>query len=202
LTILFAFVSPNGFADDRPLAESEINRFVEQLVSPNQAPTLDGPDAHYPANYNRESQKKVRAAWRKLRDLGPRAFPYLFDHLDDNHYSFTADAGESDYNWSVGRACFDIVRCQLEPFSVGRRPQPPNYTFHNLGKPANARKWWVTHKSKSLHELQVEAVEWVLSEIERTPDRYTEATRKDLKDSLRNLRTSKTPLKPTVPWAK
>ena len=49
---------------------------------------------------------------------------------------------------------------------MGRRPPLPNYTLHNVGKTAKAKKWWVTHKSKSLRELQVEALEWGIAEIE------------------------------------
>ena len=208
VAVLFAFAASAGFAEDKSLSKSEIDRFVQQLVSPNEAPDTRGGSAVYPANYDHESQKKVRAAWQQLWRSGPAAFPCLFDHLDDIRYSFTEDGGQSDVNWSVGRACLDILHGQIEPLNVGRRHRLPSYVDHNLGKPANhnlgtpaeAKKWWGTHKSQSLYEMQIEALEWIIAETEKSPDQYSDETRKNLKDSLRELCAAKTPLKPVVPW--
>ena len=179
-TLISLFVVA-GFADDKPPSEKEINTLVKQLVSPNRAPKTEGADAEYPASYDRDAQERVRHAWSQLHRMeGHRVFPYLFEHFDDKRYSFTADGGSSDVNWSVGRACSDILICHLQPYGgiahsgdhPGIRPRPSYSQHHNLRTAAGAKLWWETRKDKSLRDLQIEALEWVIAEEAKTPKTY------------------------------
>ena len=121
---LISFLTITALADPKPLPEQEINALIQRLVSPNVAPDVVV-GATYPAGYNHDAQRRARHALMQLHQTGIRAFPYLFDHFDDERYSFTDDAGSADFNWSVGRACSDIVICHLQPYgSVAYRRDP------------------------------------------------------------------------------
>jgi hypothetical protein len=212
LAALIWFCGTAAVAADKPPSEEEIKTLVQQLVSPNQAPVTKSPYAKYPAGYDERAQERVLDAWLQLRRLGPRAFPYLFDFVDDKRYSFTADGGAADVNWSVGQACLDRIRCSLQPYGphylAGEDdprgfPRRPNYVrHHNIHEPAGAKTWWETRKDKSLRELQIETLEWVIAEEAKTPEKYSNRERAFLKKVLTKLRTAKEPLKPSVPWLK
>jgi hypothetical protein len=211
MLIVIVVFAISGFADDRPPSDEEINSLIQQLASPNQPPKI-GVSARYPADYDHDAQKRVRSAWTRLHKCGPQSFPYLFDHFDDKRYSFTADAGSEDYNWSVGKACFDIVRCHLQPlgtFSLssgdrhggGGRPRPNYFYRQNLQRAAEAKRWWESRKQKSLCDLQIEVLDWVITEEAKTPKEYSDEERTYLLDLLTKLRAGNVPLTPTLPWA-
>jgi hypothetical protein len=189
-----------GFADVKPLSEREINALIQQLVSPNRAPDLVGAYAEYPVGYDRDAQKRVWHAWHQLFPLGKRAFPYLFNHFDDKRYSFTADGGSSDFNWSVGRACSDILIGHLQPYGKARPPLPSYSKHYNLRDSAGAKLWWETRKDKSLRELQIEALEWVIAEEAKKPADDLDRNRALLSDVLTKLRAGNAPLAPSLPY--
>src|SRR5262249_11049521 len=82
-------VSPEPWAcaGEKPKEPSdrEIKALVAQLVSPNPKPIIgDGKERaalHFrlPKEFDRKKQKYVVDAWGKLRQLGPRAFPFLIE---------------------------------------------------------------------------------------------------------------------------
>ena len=76
-------------AESPKLRGEEIEALIEQLVSPNQAPTKLAPRARYPEEYDREAQKRVREAWHKLWAAEIQAFPSLVKNFDDKRYSFS-----------------------------------------------------------------------------------------------------------------
>ena len=213
ITTLISLFAVAGFADNKPPSEKEISTLIQQLVSPNRAPKIEGAEAEYPASYDRDAQERVRHAWSQLHDMeGHRVFPYLFEHFDDKRYSFTADGGSSDVNWSVGRACSDLI-CHLQPYGdiafggyddtlAGAHPRPSYSQQHNLRTAAGAKLWWETRKDKSLRELQIEALEWVVAEEAKTPAKYPGWDRKQLQIVLTKLRAAKRPLSPSIPWAR
>ncbi len=210
---LLSLFAKSGLADDKPPSEQEIKTLVQQLVSPNRAPQIqyDG-DARYPAGYDRAAQETVCDAWWKLYQMGDRTFPYLFDHFDDQRYCFTEDEGAGNGNWSIGRACSDIVICHLQPYdnyyhlSHGEgdnpgRPRPSYSKQYDLRTSAGAKLWWEAHKGKSLRELQIETLEWVIAEEAKTPAIYTDGERAYLHEVLTKLQTEKTPLPPCRAWS-
>ena len=211
--VLISLSATTSFAEDKPPTAKEIKALIQQLVSPNRIPDIPYGSADYPAGYDRDAQKHVRDAWSELHHIGLRGFPYLFDGFDDKRYCFTDDAGSADANWTVGRACSDMVICQLQPYanhgdfaffeSDGVRHKRPSYSMHyKLRTSAGARLWWETRKDKSLRELQIEALEWIVTEEARTPSAYSHEERGHLNDALRKLRAGTTPLPPSVPWAR
>lgn len=201
-----------AFAEEPDPSEEEINQLIADLVSPNVAPVRKGPRAVYPEGFDRGAQGKVFRAFRKLHALGPKAFPYLFDHFDDKRYSLTGDGGEAEVNKSVGQLCVHIVVSHIQPYAGSanpgarfyqRRPDAPNYFHHfKLRDPISAREWWQTHQDKSLRELQIEVLEWVIAEEDKIPEKYNEVDRDKLRTKLDNLQKSDQPLKPSWPFAR
>ena len=104
-----------------------------------------------------------------------------------------------------------LVQCQLQPYSVklfGDRaldsaPDPrthplrPSYIKHyKLDNPKAAMKWWRQRKDKSLRELQIEALEWVMGREGKSPKEYSVVERRFLRRKLNKLRAGNTPLNP------
>jgi hypothetical protein len=213
LTTLMAAIP----ADNSPLSGAEIESLIEKLASPNEAPTRRGPSAKYPEGYDRDAQKRVKEAWGKLWKAELQAFPYLFKHFDDERYSFTMDGGFVDENWTVGRACSDIVKCYLQPF--GYRPyartdksddrgrpigalRPSYVSAHRLHNSMEAAKWLAFRQHKTLLELQIEVIEWTIAKEAKNPDDYTDKERAYLDDFLTRARNADRPLAHSVPFAK
>ena len=195
------------------VTDAEIEKLVTCLISPNQAPQIPGIIAKYPANFDKAAQKEVKAAWIQLRNLAPRSFPFLFDHLSDKHYAITEDSGDLDKNYTVGFLCSDILVSYLQPdvwdhhknggTSFRRRPNQPDYIRHfRLDSPESAKKWWETRKQASLLELQIEVLEWVLAEEEKHPDKYTEKDRALVQKELDERKLFKVARKPSWPFSK
>jgi len=117
-----------------------------------------------------------------------------------------------DRNYTVGHLCRDILASHLQSdvwdhkpggTSFRRRPSEPDYLkHHKLFEPEHAREWWAEHKDKSLRELQLEVLEWVLAEETKLPDKYTDAQREKVRQRLEALRKSKTPLKAGYPFSR
>ena len=197
-----------GYAGEKPLSEQKINAVIEQLVSPNRAPDdKHGPYPNYPVGFDDRAQERVRAAWKQLYDDWHHVLPYLFDRFDDMRYCFTDDTGSKDTNWSVGRACSDILICHLQPYGgiayrrdVGFRARPSYPEHYNLRSSAGAKIWWETRKDKPLRELQIEALEWVVAEEAKSPEKYPGWDRLVLQRELAKLRAGAAPLAPSVPW--
>jgi hypothetical protein len=203
---LQVFVGGALRAEDKPPTNEQIEALIKKLVSPNKPPKIDGGGAVYPAGFDRDANSRVQETWLAIQKLGTAAFPYLIPHFDDEQYSFTTDAGSSDSNWSVGRACSGIVWCQLFPtfkFEGGEsRPWPPSYQVHfRLSTASGAKAWWDTHKQKSLRELQIEVLEWTIAEESKAPEKYSNDARSRLMEMRAELRIRKAPLEPGVPWA-
>jgi hypothetical protein len=212
--LLALAISANfAHAENAAARDAKIEALIAQLVSPNQTPQTKGPDAKYPAGYDHKAQERVRAAWKQLYDLGPVAFPQLIKHFDDDRYSFTADGGAADRNWPVGGACSDIVRCYLQPYSEfaltvdegkgKRRRRRPNYFYDlRLNDRETAERWWKKHRDKSLREIQIESLEWVLAEEVKRPNVYDIEERRHIESILTKLEASDKPLPPSWPFSK
>jgi hypothetical protein len=201
-----------GSADDQTISDEQIEALVKDLVSPNKAPRTRGPSAQYPPGYDRDAQQRVLRAFHELRDLAPRSFPFLFDHFDDKRYALTADSGDVDRNYSVGELCRDILTSHLQSniwdhkeggTSFRRRPDEPDYIAHyKLFQPSHATKWWEERKTRSLRDLQIEVLEWVLAEETKLPEAFSDEQRERVEKRLTALRKSKTPRKAGYPFSR
>ena len=149
-------------------------------------------------------------AWTQLRDLGLDAFPEIAEHLEDDGFAFRADSGTTYDNWTVGRACRDLLWCSLEPYNKallmssipeGKVWWRPVYTTEFLTKSADAKAWLAEHRGKQLVDLQIEVLEWVTT---HRSDRDAEISAEDkasLVELLDQLKATRKPLPPVVPWA-
>ena len=205
----------SGIAPALAAEPAEIEAWVKQLASPNKPPEIDnGEVKSYPEGFDKEAQKQVFSAWKKLYELGPPVFPYLFDHLKDKPYSFTEfEPLEGDAeNYSVGTACRLIITSQLQPYGEdktfgegeqqSRSHRPSYFDQLKLSDPKSARFWWQMRNDKSLYELQIETLEWVIEREAKAGREYSLEERQHLNDVLKDLRDSGKALKPSWPFGK
>jgi hypothetical protein len=195
--------------------EAEIKALIEQLASPNAAPSRQGPDAVYPKNYDNKAQAKVWEAYRKLEKLGPVSFELLAQNIDDERYSLTGDGGAADANFNVGFLCRWILEQQICPFEKtvygegytrghpqnrvvegprGKPPLRPDFISY-LGKnPVQAKQWAKGARMLDLHLIQRSALEWMIAEEEKDPKTYDEVERTALKVLHREMAWSNSAL--------
>lgn len=156
----------------KPLSTEDCDKLIEQLVNPNKVPfkdvyVLNLKDAGVNEEELRESFKKVEEAYNALSKNIATALPVLMKRIDDKRYSFVAEDPSSGVYTirTVGHACRAIVRHHVEvhwketkrSVTEGRpREHAPSF-ISDLGK------WWETRKGRSLAELQLEAMEWVMT---------------------------------------
>lgn len=81
---LWLLAAPAIAKSEPEISDARIKELMAQLVSPNVAPKVIGngglgPDAKYPAGYDKDAQKRVHQARSELNRLGIRTFPYLLD---------------------------------------------------------------------------------------------------------------------------
>jgi hypothetical protein len=194
--------------DDRNA--SEIKRLIDQLASPNRdfKTSLDGRRDVLPFDYDLETQEKVLQTWDKLVEIGPPAFPYLFDHFDDNRYSATVAsvATEVWHHCSVGQVCKEIVSSNLQPYghwSAGPGdprdyPHPPDFIWKVLKDDQSRATWWKDHQGRPLRALQLDVAKWRLTqEKAEQPDgrRFPNEELKRMQSLIEKLEASDEPLK-------
>lgn len=195
----------------KDLTDQEIKALIDQLVSPNPKPITGDEDrsvAPYyrlPPGFDREKQKLVVEAMGELKAQGLRAFPFLIDRWDDKRHCLTISVGINGYhrNQTVGKTCKMIVFDQVQPFAPwGMRGEPerrkkpyrPDYPARFLSSKTDALKWCEEHKGKSLAEVQLEVLDWVIAEegteAEKYPaveHEYLQGLRKNLTDKRQSL---------------
>lgn len=188
-----------------------VERLVERLASGNPVPDVSGSHAKYPPNFDKARQSQVFAAYEQLDHLGVAAFSELIDHLDDERYAFTADGGSKDRNFTVRHLCYHLIELQIQPdkgWTAGegdprfrvRRPHYP--TEMNLRDKIAAGAWWEEHKMKTVRELQITVVDWIIVEEAKTPDKFPETEKSALREKQIILRASDKPYPSTIPWFK
>src|SRR5262249_13967733 len=79
------------------------------------------------------------------------------------------------------------VERQVQPYSawtVNSSPDSfnvrPSYPGKVLGTKEAALAWWEKHKATSLHQIQVEALDWVIAEEAKRPKDYVDKEQKHL----------------------
>ena len=115
--------------------------------------------------------------WDRIVEKQLDAFPSLIEHFDDMRYATLTESfvAEEWRNWSVGQVCRETIKSQIE--RRGRFPNQldpsygvlrPSYVEKFLRDREDAQKWWEKHQGKSLREIQIEVVEWVLAAEKRS----------------------------------
>ncbi len=189
----------------------EIKALVDNLISPNPKPITgdedpkEAPDYRIPPGFDQEKQELVRKAVVDLKGLGIRAFPFLIDRWDDDRYCLTISEGLNGYcrNQTVGKTCKMIIFDQIQPYGnwqgiadpaglkLAWRPSYPNEFFASK---QDAKKWYEKHKDKSLVEIQLEVLDWVIAEEAKNSEQYPEKEREFLQKTRKDLVESKKPI--------
>ena len=211
-TLVFATVF-HGKVPDKPAVEKP----AESTAPPkgtapksNAAATPKAPNPKVDALIEALAHPKTQHVWHELCDLGLDAFPGAIEHLKDKRPSFTTDSGSTDETWTVGRACFDVLWCNLEPYNkvvfMSSIPSDevrwrPGYCQQFLREPEKANAWLAEHDGKSIVDLQIEVLEWVTSNRSEPTVEINIQDRQHLLDKLASLKQTRKPLKSSVPWA-
>ncbi|MBM3966921.1 MAG: hypothetical protein FJ308_17920 [Planctomycetes bacterium] len=211
-TLITLLVIVTSFCSAQQTVDKEtVDSLVARLASKNKPPKTRGPSAVYPKGYDKAGQEDVFLAYRELRELGPKAFRFIIPHLDDKRYSLTADGGAADVNFTVGQLCFSAIDLQLQPYKTysrgegdpRNRPRRPHYLAKvRLNDPIESRKWIDSLENKSLLQLQIEVLEWVIEEESKDRTKYPAVETAWLHETLETLNKAREPLPSGVPWAK
>jgi len=217
--VILIVVASAGFGDDAhsgrktpPTSDKTIKALIEQLASPNPKPITGdeepkvGPDYRLPPGFNHEKQVPVREARSALRILGSQAFPMLIERWDDKRYSLTVANGLSGWcrNQTVGKVCQTIIYDHIQPYgywqSIGRdprgKPLRPRYPEEFISSQETARIWWEKHKDKTLQQMQLEVLDWIIAEEAKQPKKYVDRERQYLQQVHQKLIEGKNPLPP------
>jgi len=190
----------------QPPTATEIKKLIDGLVSPNPAPdtrNTDRRDLIYPRDFDHAKQQQVHRARRKLTALGPQAFPFLIQRWEDQRYCLTIEIVEY-HNLSVGEICKQIIRGQLQPYGYFQKvsgdprhkPQRPKYMGTFLRSQKAARQWWEKHKDKTLSQIQLEVLDWVMAAESKRRRDFTKQERRYLRDLRKKLVKGGKPLPP------
>jgi hypothetical protein len=202
-SILFLFIilaattlpTYTGESEKKP-TEKEIKALIDKLVSPNPEPVFSGDEIKDSPSYDREKQKLVEKAFDDLENLGPQAFPFLIDRWDDKHFSLTTSYGPNGslHNVSVGEVCKMIIFNQIQPFGCWKGIDEhehmitrPDYPARFLSSRKDAKKWYEEHKNKSLAEIQLEVLDWVIAQEGKDVEKDVLELRIKLKDGKKPL---------------
>jgi hypothetical protein len=194
----------------RPPSAKEIKALINQLVSPNRKPDVaDGDSAArgLPRDFDRKKQRQVDRAITKLIQLGPRAFPFLIERWGDKRYCLTGDDSLSGafVHKTVGRICREIISVQLQPYGIypagfdpdrnrARQPRRPGYPNKFIGSQKSARQWWGKNKHKTLYQMQLDVLDWVIAEEAKRPRDFKDAERKKVQELRKKLVEGRKPL--------
>jgi len=156
-------------ADDQLTEQDRIKSLIDQLAISDE-PAKDGPIFEPSINTpTMDLRVKAYDASVELEKFGIAAFPQLLEHLDDNrqsvHFSAVVRA-------RVGLACRSILRWQLHslpkgyPHSMGRYDAEEKYhlrpAYITIYHDEDVKEWLKEREGKSLTELQIEVVAWIL----------------------------------------
>jgi hypothetical protein len=185
--------------------QADVLKLINALASENPAPTeRRGPDLKFPPGYDRKKQEPVRSAKSKLKAFGPAAFKSLIENWGDERYCLTYSVGINGYmyNATVGKMCRIIVYDQIQPYGIWPRteddprgkPKRPSYPSVFLSDQKAATKWLEEHKDKSLFEIQLMVIDWVIARESESLKDFTDEERAAMREIREKLVESKKPM--------
>lgn len=166
-------ISNQGNGDGSTGKEEKIRdcaELIQQLASSNEKPTTKRPPRStviFPVGYDMKAQQRIIEVRQTLCDHFEEALPFLVAALEDDRYSMTISWADGDayYNYSVGSVCRNIIAANLEVYrSSIRFSGPQHWNRYNYGP--ISEEWWQSRKGRSLAELQVEAIDWAIEQLE------------------------------------
>jgi hypothetical protein len=191
--------------EPKQLSDKEIKALIEKLTSPNPEPkAAKDPCLKVPADFDRKKQELVNQAFEDLHKAGPQAFSQLVASWEDKRYSITVAHCLSGayYNWTVGEACRAIIYDQLQPYGTwqegGGDPRSmahrPGYPHEFLWTEKETKDWLAARKAKSLGEMQLEILDWIVGEEAKEPDKFTKSEKDKLQQRRKELADGRKPL--------
>lgn len=208
--LVVAFDSARGIGGPVPCTSDEqIKAWVDQLTSKNQRPRirlkqpLQMEKGHsLPPGFDPQDQARVSDVYDKLVATGVRAFPFLIERFDDEAHSVTVEqvTSGSALNASVGWVCQDLLVSQIHPFhpyTLGEKATTrlrPQYPLP--GSKKEAVEWWNKNKDKTLQEIQLEILNWMVVKEALARKDFSEAERRYLLDKRQKLVENGKPFPP------
>jgi len=191
------------------LTPDECERLVEQFVNPGKPPFTGKGKPILPEGVSKstiyERQKNVGPAYDKLSTNIEVALPILAKHVNDERFSYVYVQPSSGVykTESVGGACSSIIHAHVEVHQQYTRKsrddegRSDSFSFIDAGC-GGTNKWWKTRKHKTLAELQLEGIEWVLRqekpEYFKSDEDWTRA-KTALEKMAKEIRDSRKPIK-------
>lgn len=156
--------------------EKQIQALVEKLASKNSPPARNAEFSQRldrPKDWKDRHEQAVRDARKQLLDFGKTAFPVLLDNLGDERYSLT-ESYSIEVNHTVGQVCGIIIKDNVDRAGIryksrigadGRNHQPPDFISQKYQ--GDLKRWWRDNRAKSLREMRVDVLKWVIAEEKR-----------------------------------
>ena len=195
-----------GHAQDQGARSKQVEKLINALVSENAAPD-PGAWRKPPRGYDRKKQQPVLRAVGKLKALGPRGFKFLIQNWGDERYCLTYSVGSNGYmgNATVGEMCRRIMFDQIQPYGYWSLGQPggegdpldrrrrPDYPKEFLADQETAAEWLEEHKDKSLVEIQLMVINWIIEQESASPNDFTDREREYMQEIRDELVKSQKP---------
>jgi hypothetical protein len=192
------------------ITESQCERLVAQLVNPDKPPFKEHYVLELPRGQSEsilwQRQQTIGAAYDKLSANIEVSLPVLMKHVHDDRFSYVYEemAGTSGgyLKASVGYACRRIVGAHVEVHYrsttkyVFEGTIPRSMSF--IDSCGGFDKWWKSRKRKSLAELQLEGLEWVLRQKKPRhfkSEREWARALKSVREMARQIRSSRKPIR-------
>ncbi len=205
LMMVCVFFGSLGSAQDKDVNPVDVAKMINALSSDNPTPKeRSGPDLKFPTGYDRKKQEPVLNALSQLKAMGPAAFKSLIDNWGDERYSLTYSVGINGYmdNATVGKMCKVILYDQIQPYGIWPetdddprgKPKRPSYPSVFLADAKQATKWLEQNRNKSLYEIQLLVVDWVIDQEKRNPKDFAIKELEAMKKVRAMLLKSRTPI--------
>jgi hypothetical protein len=170
--VLAAAPLPPVAKPDKAAIEAQIARLKSPNKDPN--PELRG-RGEYPDGYDFKAQEAVVDAKRQLTKMGKDAFPTLIAHGEDKGYCLSTRVADL-VGHSIGTVCLDIIEEQVDTAGMRYKAREgadgkklhihrgyfDKYYGDNTSRCAAFKKWYDEHETKTLKEMQIEALEWAI----------------------------------------
>jgi hypothetical protein len=185
--LLFSFwfgaTSSNVFAEDRakgitPLEVSEKGeKLIKALATTCKSPHFTQSSEYhsiFPKDFDWKEYRRVITAIKELEANAAEVFPSIIEHMTDKEYCVIVEADGSSKNYSRGDVCFQIARSWVNRGYIGTMPEtsPPHcqYQAPNDMKNNELKDWFrERYNKKLLYEIQIEAAEWAITFVPKSP---------------------------------
>lgn len=197
VAILLVAMAPAGGeeSEKKSLTQADCERLVEQLANPGKPPftevyVLDLPKGVRESELRR-NQKPIAMAYNALSANIEVALPVLAAYIDDERFSYVYEVAISGVYQceTVGGACRRIIDEHVAFYEefVAKRDDDgrAKSVWFAYDKAGGMEKWLKDRQGRSLAVLQLEAVEWAITQPQ--PDFFSPAEWQASQKSLHQM---------------